>query len=165
MFRAIRGILGVCIVLGAAGGSAAGEPRRTGWYVGAGTGVNWSSSMKQVGHTRDTTCYPNNDCSHLHDGMPDGYRQRYDLEPAAGGNYSLSNKTLLSLKLVYTQVGDIKDRGSYLVHPVGGLTNLTKISSMDHWSLMIIISWSDNLSAYIPHFDSPSSHGACPAWI
>ena len=278
MLRAIRGILGVCIVLGAAGESTAGEPRRTGWYVGAGAGLNWSSSMKQVGHNQDTTCYPDFDCGHLPGGMPDGYRWRYDLESDvgtafevsigymsdrvrlelsaaqrkndidqkfsgigyldgtsiidagndvqsnfmasigdlttrtlslnayydfptvanritpylgagvglsfvkvsnlrfsanytgtqgsgpplqsfngrqeadlsdtvlakhlyAGGDYSWGNKTLLGLKLAYTQVSDIEDRSSYLVHPVSGLTNLTKISGMDHWSLMITLKY------------------------
>ena len=27
----------------------AGEPKRSGWYVGAGAGVNWTSEMKQAG--------------------------------------------------------------------------------------------------------------------
>ena len=77
-----------CIVaaweLGASGKSAAGEPRRSGWYMGAGAGANWSSSMEQMGHNRETTCYPNDDCSHLPGGIPDGYRWRYDLEADTG---------------------------------------------------------------------------------
>lgn len=275
VFRAMWGILGVCIMLGASCGSAAGEPQRSGWYVGAGVGANWSSDMDQMGHNRDTLCYPNDDCSHLPGGMPGGYRWRYDLEadtgvafeavigymfdsvrlelsasqrnneldqkfsgssyldgtsirdagndirsnsmasigalttrtlslnlyydfptvanriipylgaglglsfvevsdlyyrsdykgaqrPSdpplqsfnswqdtdlsdtalakhlyAGADYSLSNKTLLGLKLAYTQVGDIEDRSSYIVHPVDGLTSLTEVSGMNHWSLMI----------------------------
>ncbi len=279
MLRAILGILGVCIVLGASGGNAAGEPQRSGWYVGAGVGANWSSGMEQAGRNRDTICYPNDDCSHRPGGMPDGYRWRYDLEadtgvafegaigymfdgarlelsasqrkndieqkfsgisyldgtsirdagndirsnsmtsigdlttrtlslnlyydfptvanrvipylgaglglsfvkvsnlrfqsdykgtqrPSdpplqsfnsrqdvdlsgtalakhlyAGADYSLSNKTLLGLKLAYTHVGDIEDTSSYVEHPVDGLTNLTKISGMNHWSLMITLKY------------------------
>ena len=72
MLRAILGILGVCIVLGASGGNAAGEPQRSGWYVGAGVGANWSSGMEQAGRNRDTICYPNDDCSGRPGGMPDG---------------------------------------------------------------------------------------------
>ena len=62
----------------------AGEPQRSGWYVGAGVGANWSSDMEQMGHNRDTLCYPNDDCSHLPGGMPGGYRWRYDLEADTG---------------------------------------------------------------------------------
>ena len=57
MFRAIRGILGilgVCIVLGASGKSAARRAAASGWYMGAGAGANWSSSMEQMGHNRET---------------------------------------------------------------------------------------------------------------
>lgn len=272
-------VLGACSVLGAAGDSAAGEPRRTGWYVGGGVGADWPSTMKQVGHNRDTLCYPDNDCSHLPGGMPSGYRWRYKLEPDAGvafeaavgrmfgpwrvelsaaqrtsdidqklsgigyldgkpirsaGNdirsnamasiddlmtrtlslslyydfprvadcitpylggglgvafvelsdlrfhtdytgtrrpsdlplpslasrqdvdlsdivlakhlyagadYSLTDKTLLGLKLAYTWVDDIEDRSGYSSHPVEGLTSLTKISGMDHWTLMVTVKY------------------------
>ncbi len=37
-----------------------------------------------MGHNRETTCYPNDDCSHLPGGIPDGYRWRYDLEADTG---------------------------------------------------------------------------------
>ncbi len=277
--RAISGIVGICALLGAAGESASGEPRRSGWYVGAGVGANWPSSMEQVGQNRDTVCYPNDDCSDRPGGVPDGYRWSYDLESGsgaafeasigrmfgpvrlelsatqrkhdldqqfsgityldgarvrvagndiqsnsmtsveglttstlspnvyydfptvadritpylgggvglaflkmsnlhfssnytgtrrpsdpplqsfnsrqdvdlsdtalakhlyAGADYGLSNKTLLGVKLGYTQVGDIEDVGGYTVHPVPGLTSLTRISGMDHWSLTITLKY------------------------
>ena len=72
------------MALGAPGESAAGSVRPSGWYVSAGAGANRSSRMEQVGHNRDTTCYPNEDCSHLPGGTPDGYRWRYDLVSGTG---------------------------------------------------------------------------------
>ena len=84
LLRAISGALGVCVALGASGESAAGEPRLSGWYVSAGVGANRSSSMEQVGHNRDTTCYPDEDCSLLPGGTPGGYRWRYDLDAGTG---------------------------------------------------------------------------------
>ena len=83
MLRAIRGILGVCIVLGATGESAAGAPQRFGWYVDVGVGANWSSTLAQEGHNRDTICYPDEDCSHL----PVGMTRRLSLELRPGAGY------------------------------------------------------------------------------
>ena len=271
----ISGILGVCAVLAMAGESASGAPQRSGWYVSAGGGPGWSSRMEQVGHNRDTICYPDSDCSNAPGGVPDGYRWHYDIEsntgaafevsvgrrfhrarlelsatqrkndldsefsrinyldgspitsadndirsnsmasvgdltmrtpslngyydfplaanritpylgaglglsfvevselqfhsdytgtrrPSdpplqsfnsrqdvdlsdtvlakhlyAGADYRLSDKILLGLKLAYTLVGDIEDTSSYSMHPVEGLTNQTRFSGMDHWSLML----------------------------
>ncbi len=78
---AIGAALGICAVIGAAGQSAAGEAKRSGWYIGAGVGLNWTSEMEQAGRNRDTICYPNNDCTGA---APGGYRWYYDL-PADGG--------------------------------------------------------------------------------
>ena len=90
LFTIVSGTLWGCAALGMADESAAAEPRRSGWYVGVGVGGNWPSGMKQVGHNRDTTCYPNDDCSHLPGGMPDGYRWRYDLDAGAGAGFEAS---------------------------------------------------------------------------
>ena len=88
--RVIGGILGICIVLGASGESAAGMSQRSRWYVGVGVGANWSSTLAQEGHNWDTICYPDDDCSHLPGGMPEGYRWNYDLEPDIGAAFPAS---------------------------------------------------------------------------
>ncbi len=90
-FRAGIAALGVCIFLAAATGqSAAGERPHSGWYLGAGIGANWTSGMKQVGHNRDTTCYPDDDCGHLVNGAPEGYRWFYDLDMTRGAAFEIS---------------------------------------------------------------------------
>ena len=78
---AIGAALGICAVIGAAGQSAAGEAKRSGWYIGAGVGLNWTSEMEQAGRNRDTICYPNNDCTGA---APGGYRWYYDLATDGG---------------------------------------------------------------------------------
>lgn len=88
--RAVCTALGVCIVFGAAAESKAEEPQRTGWYVGAGVGVNWTSDMKQAGQNQDATCYPEYDCSDLPNGVPEGYRWNYDLDADAGTAFEVS---------------------------------------------------------------------------
>ena len=90
MLRALQGILGVCIVLGASGESMAGASQRFGWYVGVGVGANGSSTLAQEGHNRDTICYPDEDCSHLPGGRPEGYRWNYNLEPDIGAAFPAS---------------------------------------------------------------------------
>ena len=55
----------------------------------------------------------------------------------AGADYSLSDRFLLGLKLSYSLVNSMKDRGYYIEHPVPDLPNHTRISDMDHWSLML----------------------------
>ena len=278
--RAIGAALAICAVLGAAGQSTAGEPKRSAWYVSAGIGMNWTSGMKQTGWNRDTICYPENDCGHV-GGAPEGYRWFYDLDsdrgtafeisigrmfdnarlelsaaqrnnnveqkftgityldgsaivsdpgsnytsaatvavddlttrtlslnvyydfplpasrlvpylgaglgfslvelsglyfhiqysckdPAsdcdrpeqynsrqdvdltdtvlskhlyAGVDYRLDDRFLVGLKLSYSLVDDLEDRSSYSEHPVPGLTNLTEISGMNHWSLMFSVKY------------------------
>jgi len=75
---------GLCAVLGAAGASAAEEAKPSGWYVGLGLGINKTSTLEQAGHNRDNICYPEDDCSHLAGGAPEGYRWYYDLEADDG---------------------------------------------------------------------------------
>ena len=66
------------------------DSRHTGWYIAAGAGADWASLTKQSGHNLDTTCYPDDDCSDLPDGMPSGYRWFYDLDPSIGSAFELS---------------------------------------------------------------------------
>ena len=67
----------------------AGEPKRSGWYVGAGAGVNWTSGMKQAGWNLDTLCYPDSDCRHV-GGAPEGYRWFYDIDSDPGSAFEIS---------------------------------------------------------------------------
>ena len=75
---------GLCAVLGAAGASDAQEAKPTGWYLGASVGLNKTSGVEQAGHNRDNICYPEDDCSHLSGGAPEGYRWYYDLDADDG---------------------------------------------------------------------------------
>ena len=82
-------VLAVCALLGAGGQGMAGEPKRSGWYVGAGAGVNWTSEMKQAGWNLDTLCYPDSDCRHV-GGAPEGYRWFYDIDSDPGSTFEIS---------------------------------------------------------------------------
>ena len=82
--------LAVCAVLGAAGVSDAQEAKPTGWYVGASVGFNKVSTAEQAGHNRDNICYPEDDCSHLAGGGPEGYRWYYDLDADDGAAFEIS---------------------------------------------------------------------------
>lgn len=97
---AIIAALAICVILGAAGASAAQEARPSGWYVGAGAGVNKASTMKQAGWNRDDICYPEDDCGHLAGGAPEGYRWYYDLETDDGAVFEVSvGRTLGAFRL------------------------------------------------------------------
>ena len=87
--RVIMIALALGVILGLAGASAAQEAKPTGWYVGAGLGINKASSIEQAGHNRDTICYPEDDCSHV-GGAPDGYRWYYDLDADEGSAFEVS---------------------------------------------------------------------------
>ena len=64
--------------------------RDAGWYIAVGAGASRAALMKQAGDNRDTTCYPNDDCSHLAGGMPSGYRWSYLLHPDIGTAFELA---------------------------------------------------------------------------
>lgn len=55
----------------------------------------------------------------------------------AGADYSLTEHLQLGLKLTYSEVGDMRDTKPYIEHPVQDLVFHTKISGMDHWSLLL----------------------------
>ena len=87
--RVIMIALALCAILGLAGASAAQEAKPSGWYVGAGAGINKASGIEQAGHNRDNICYPEDDCSHV-GGAPDGYRWYYDLDADEGSAFEVS---------------------------------------------------------------------------
>ena len=80
---AVLAALAMCAALGAAVEAVAEEPKGSGWYVGAGVGMGRISDMRQAGRNRDTTCYPNDDCTRI-GGSPEGYRWFYDLDADSG---------------------------------------------------------------------------------
>ena len=88
--RVIMAALALCAILGLAGVSAAQEAKPSGWYVGAGAGINKASGIEQAGHNRDNICYPEDDCSHLDGGAPQGYRWYYDLDADDGAAFEIS---------------------------------------------------------------------------
>ena len=97
---AIVAALAVCAILSMAGASAAQEAGPSGWYLGAGAGINKTSTMKQAGYNRENTCYPEDDCSHLSGGAPGGYRWYYDLEAENGAALEISvGRTLGGFRL------------------------------------------------------------------
>ncbi len=87
---ALTGVLVLFSVPDATAQHSAGE-RRSGWYVGGGVGVNWSSDINQRGSNRDHLCYPSYACF---DEKPrpeqSGYRWAYDLQTAVGAPFELS---------------------------------------------------------------------------
>lgn len=87
--RLVGAMLGICTLLGWAEKSVAAQPQRSGWYLGAGTGMNWNSGIKQAGWNRDTICYPDEDCAHI-GGAPEGYRWFYDLNADPGAAFEIS---------------------------------------------------------------------------
>ncbi len=89
-FCVIIAVLAVCAILVAAGASAAQEAKPSGWYVGASIGINKASGIEQAGHNRDNICYPEDDCSHLAGGAPEGYRWYYDLDADDGAALEIS---------------------------------------------------------------------------
>lgn len=71
------------------------EPGRSGWYVGGGIGINWTSRIDQVGWNRDTYCYPDScdepGLSQDIEGVSiPGYRWMYDLDTDAGSAFEIS---------------------------------------------------------------------------
>lgn len=78
------------VLLSASTSHAMPEEANAGWYVAVGVGASRAATMKQAGHNRDTTCYPDDDCHHLPGGMPTGYRWFYDLHPDTGAAFELA---------------------------------------------------------------------------
>ena len=83
------GVIGMIFV---ASGEAGAEPGRSGWYVGGGIGVNWTSRMDQKGWNRDSYCYPDSGCEPQGRSSADipGYRWMYNLNLDAGAAFEVS---------------------------------------------------------------------------
>ena len=58
------------------------------------------TGVEQAGHNRDNICYPEDDCSHLAGGAPEGYRWYYDLDADDGAALEISvGRTLGAFRL------------------------------------------------------------------
>ena len=97
------GYLLACFALfGATGKTTAEESNRSAWYVDAGAGMNWTSTMKQEGWNRDMICYPDDDCRNV-GGTPEGYRWFYDLNSDAGSAFDVSiGRTFSSFRVEFS---------------------------------------------------------------
>ncbi len=60
---------------------------------------------------------------------------------SAGVDYRLTNETLIGLKWTYAVVDDIEKEAYYQKHPIIGLTNITRFSGMNHWSIGIEVKY------------------------
>ena len=90
-WHGVAALLVIVILSAAATSHAESEGARdAGWYIAVGAGASKAAMMKQAGDNRDTTCYPNDDCSHLPGGMPTGYRWSYLLHPDIGTAFELA---------------------------------------------------------------------------
>lgn len=84
--------IGAALMVVLSSGEADAGPGRSGWYVGGGIGVNWTSQIDQTGRNRDVYCYPDSGfCSTpgRNETIP-GYRWAYDLDMDAGSAFEIS---------------------------------------------------------------------------
>ena len=87
----VAAVLVVVVMLGCGMSHAGAEgSRAAGWYIAVGAGASRAALMKQAGHNDDTTCYPDDDCSHLPGGMPAGYNWSYVLHPVIAPAFELA---------------------------------------------------------------------------
>ena len=109
-------------------------------YVGAGLGVS-SVALSGLYYESRYRCRPNIPCDNP--GQYDG-RQDVDVSDTVpsghlhvGADIGLGDRLLLGLKLTYSVIGDMEDRGAYAFHRVPGLTSVTAISGIRQWSLVL----------------------------
>lgn len=80
------------IALACAAAAQAGSQgsANAGWYIGAGIGANWGSTLDQAGWNRENYCYPDAACFDQ-DPIPSvsGYRWRYDIDLDAGAGFEV----------------------------------------------------------------------------
>ena len=138
---ALAGVLVLFSVADATAQHPAGE-RRSGWYVGGGSGVNWASDVNQRGSNRDPLCYPRYACF---DEKPrpeqSGYRWAYDLQTAVGAPFELStgfNFKRLRLELSFAQRTNgieqvFRSVSDYAGHPLDRRRGGTVESDTEFW--------------------------------
>ncbi len=89
-------VVGAMVMSVAVVGEVGATSKRSGWYIGGGIGVNWTSRIDQEGWNRDTFCYPEySPC--LSGGMPgksdrliQGFRWMYDFDLDAGSVFEMT---------------------------------------------------------------------------
>ena len=87
---AMAAMLAATVLCGAEASAGTAPPWSSGWYIGVGPGINEVSGVRQAGRNRDTTCYPDHDCTRLERKAPAGYRWHYDLDSSVGSAFELS---------------------------------------------------------------------------
>ena len=123
--------------------------RRFSPYLGGGLGVAFTklSGLKFSADYEDTS-----GASQTSDPPLSFYNSRQDVNLYdnvfiwhlhAGIDYSLSDKTLLGLKLSYSMMDDIKDQAGYSLHPFHaqnlGLTSQTTFGGGEYWTLVLTL--------------------------
>ena len=89
----------------------AGEPQRSGWYVGGSFGASWAAALDQEGWNLEATCYPTDACFDVKPTPPiTGYRWRYTVDPAVGTRYEIAlgyivDRVRLEFSLAHRQSG------------------------------------------------------------
>ena len=80
LFRPGIAVLGALLMANPA------KAQQTGWYLGAGLGMNRIGAFDQTGFNADMNCYPGFQC----DSAPAGYRWFYDIEADSGSALELA---------------------------------------------------------------------------
>ena len=124
--------IGTILIVLAMPGGAGAEQVRSGWYVGAGIGASWTSTINQEGWNRDTYCYPDS-CDEpglskeLAGVSIPGYRWKYDLDTDTGSAFEISiGRYFNRLRLEFTaalQKNDIDQQFSSITFLDGRLNS------------------------------------------
>ena len=112
--RAVRCLAGAALLAISFASPAAAES--SAWYVAVGLGADSASTVEHSGSNRDNLCYPDDDCSHLPGGRPEGYRWHYDLDTETGALLELAvgrGFGPLRLELAATQFTNDTDEHTY----------------------------------------------------
>ena len=148
---ASAGILMLSSAGGAPAQDAAEEPRRSGWYLGAGAGPSWGSTISQSGWNRDPLCYPTAACFDLDPRAEvSGYRWNYDVAAGSGSALEFSAGFIVNrarVELAYGDTGYGLDQmflgasyydGTDLKDRVGSTVTSETSSSIDHLAVRML---------------------------
>ena len=113
-------------------------------YLGAGLGLSFAE-LSGLHFRSQFVCTDDTRCE-----RPERYNGLQDIDLTdtvasahlhAGADYRLSDRLLLGLKLSYSMAGDMGRRDAYAYHAVPDLTNFTRISGINYWSLLINVKY------------------------
>ena len=157
--RVITSALAVCAILSMAGAGDAQEKKPAGWYVGLSAGINKASTAEQAGHNRDTICYPEDDCSHLPGGAPEGYRWYYDLDADEGAALEISIGRAIGayrLELALAQrKNDVEQKFTGITYLGGSRVMARPVSNYDSDVTSVIDSLTTRTLSLNAYYDFP----------